>query len=108
MQCRDKFALTVVLSPVNMSKERHPITRTNNKLMIILIYNSGNNNDEGDNKHTDTSNIDSVKITTMAVIIIMIALIAIIVIAGVVNTRRIFMILIGMIVKDIYQALLSI
>ena len=44
--CHDKFALTVVLSPVNMSKERHPITRTNNKLMIILIYNSGSNNDE--------------------------------------------------------------
>ena len=45
-RCHDKFALTVVLSPVNMSKERHSITRTNNKLMIILIYNSGSNNDE--------------------------------------------------------------
>ena len=101
VHCRDKFALTVVLSPVNMSKERHPITRTNNKRMIILVYNSGSNNDEGDNKNTDTSNIDSVKITTTAVIIIMTALITIIVIAGVVNTRRIFMILIGMIVRDI-------
>ena len=44
--CHDKFALTEFLSPVNMSKERHPITRMNNKLMIILIYNSGSNNDE--------------------------------------------------------------
>ena len=84
VHCRDTFALTVVLSPVNMSKETHPITRTNNKRMIILTYNSGSNNDEGDNKNTDTSNIDSIKITTMAVIIIMIALIAIIVIAGVI------------------------
>ena len=44
----------------------------------------------------------------MAVIIIMIVLMAIIVIAGVVNIRRIFMILKGMIVRDICQALLSI
>ena len=38
----------------------------------------------------------------------MIALIAIIVRAGVVNIRSMFMILIGMIMKDICQALLSI
>ena len=44
----------------------------------------------------------------MAVIIIMIVLMAIIVIAGVVNKRRIFMILKGIIVRDICQALLSI